>query len=142
MDIDSSDIENLEVYQLASNISDTLWELVNSWTQFEKHSLGSELVTTSDSIAASIAEGFSKESYQDNIRCIYSAIGSFNKVEYWIKVSHKRKLISDITVQQIDPLMDELARRLNTYLNSIGKHRQEQTSNYKLLTRNKTYANI
>lgn len=142
MDSDGSGIENLEVYQLASNISDTIWELVNSWAYFEKNSLGKELVTTSDSIAASIAEGYGKESYQDNIQCIYSAIGSFNKVEYWIKVSHKRQLITDITVQQIEPLLYELSRRLNAYLNSIGKHRQKQSSNYKLLTQNKTYANI
>lgn len=139
--MDISDVENLEVYQLAAGIADSVWELVSTWRQFDKDSLGAELVRASDSIAASIAEGHGRESYLHNIRCVHKAIGFFNKTEHWIKIGHQRQLINDDVVKQLEPLLNELRKRLDDHLDSIGTQRPEHSSNHSSLVSAKSYAN-
>jgi len=38
----------------------------------------------------------------------------------WLRRAYNRNLLTDEEVAQIRPLLDELAPRLNAYLNSIG----------------------
>lgn len=136
-----SDLENLEVYQLANGIAGCIWELVTTWNQFEKESLGNELVHAVDDIGASIAEGCGKEGYLDNIRCIYKAIGSFSKTEHWLKLGCQRRLINEATEKQLGPLMDELGRRLYAHLDSIGKQKRGLSPSQSIFNTGKSCAN-
>ena len=119
--MEKSNFEKLEVYQLAVKIADTVWNMVNGWKNFEKNSLGTQLVSAADSIGANIAEGYGRGSYQDNKQFVRSARGSLNETKHWLKLSYQRQLIKEDSVKQLKPLRDELAPRLNAYLNSIGK---------------------
>jgi four helix bundle protein len=47
--------ENLEVYQLAEQLSDSTWQVVQQWEYFEKDTIGKQLVRAADSIGANIA---------------------------------------------------------------------------------------
>ena len=119
--MEKSNIEKLEVYQLAVKIAEIVWKMVNSWKHFEKNTLGIQLVEAADSIGANIAEGYGRGSFQDNKRFVRIAIGSLNETKHWLKLSYQRQLMRDDSVKQLRPLMDELAPRLNAYLNSIGR---------------------
>ena len=50
-------LEELEIYQLAMEIGDEVWEIVSKWDAFPKRTLGAQFITAVDSIAANIAEG-------------------------------------------------------------------------------------
>jgi four helix bundle protein len=41
-------------------ISDEIWNLVNSWNSFEKYSIGTQLVRAADSISLNISEGYGR----------------------------------------------------------------------------------
>lgn len=119
--MEKSNFEKLEVYQLAVKIAEIVWTMVNSWKHFEKTTLGIQLVDAADSIGANIAEGYGRGSFQDNRRFVRIARGSLNETKHWLKLSYQRQLMREDSVKQLKPLIDELAPRLNAYLNSIGK---------------------
>ena len=118
--MERSHFEKLEVYKMAVKIADVVWNMVGGWKRFERDTLGRQLVTAADSIGANIAEGCGRGSLQDNKRFVRIARGSLNETRHWLKLAYKRKLLQQKHIAQIKPLIDELAPRLNAYLNSIG----------------------
>ena len=130
--MEKSQFEKLEVYQLAVKIADIIWDMVHGWKHFEKSTLGMQLIAAADSIGANIAEGCGRGSYQDNKRFVRIARGSLNETRHWLKLSYQRRLMQEDKVEQLKPLIEELAPRLNAYLNSIG--RKNTTNNVQLST--------
>jgi four helix bundle protein len=116
-----SNFENLRVYQLAEELADRIWEIVLGWNIFARDTVGKQLVKAADSIGANIAEGTGRGSFVDNRRFVRIARGSLNETQNWLRRAYKRKLLSDKQVRTVKPLIDELAPKLNAYLNSIGK---------------------
>jgi four helix bundle protein len=51
-------LEDLEIYQLAMQLGDDIWEIVIKWSYFEKNGFGKQLTNAADSIAANISEGW------------------------------------------------------------------------------------
>lgn len=74
-----------------------------------------------DSIGANIAEGSGRGSFKDNQRFVRIARGSLNETQHWLRRAFKRKLLNPDEIAKLKPLVDELAPRLNAYLNSIGR---------------------
>jgi four helix bundle protein len=114
--------EQLEVYQLAEKISDEVWSVVLSWDNFAKDTVGKQLVRAADSIGANIAEGNGRGSFQDNRRFIRIARGSLNETKHWLRRAFKRELLTQAQIATLKPLLDELAPRLNAYLNAITRN--------------------
>ena len=48
------------------------------------------------------------------------ARGSLYETKHWLRRAYRRDLLTDEQVAELKPLLDELAPRLNAYLNSIG----------------------
>lgn len=116
-----SNFENLRVYQLAEELADRIWEIVLGWNIFARDTVGKQLVKAADSIGANIAEGTGRGTFVDNRRFVRIARGSLNETQNWLRRAYKRKLLNDKQVKSVKPLIDELAPKLNAYLNSIGK---------------------
>ena len=112
--------EGLRVYQLAEELSDVIWDLVQTWGYFAKDTVGKQMVRAADSIGANIAEGTGRGTYQDNRRFVRIARGSLNETRHWLRRSFKRKLLAENQINQIKPMIDELGPKLNAYLKSIG----------------------
>lgn len=60
--------EELEIYQLSEKLSDRIWEIVVNWDSFPKKTYGIQLVDSSSSIGANIAEGYGRKSKIDRGR--------------------------------------------------------------------------
>lgn len=52
------DLKDLIVYQIAMDIGEKVWNIVNEWAFFPKNNIGNQWVKSADSIAANISEGF------------------------------------------------------------------------------------
>lgn len=46
--MDKSNFENLQVFQLAENLSDRIWHIVIEWSYFEKDTLGKQIIRAAD----------------------------------------------------------------------------------------------
>ena len=50
-------LDKLDVFQIANDIGEIVWKVVNGWSYFEKDTVGKQFVRSADSISANIAEG-------------------------------------------------------------------------------------
>src|SRR5438309_5778625 len=117
----NTSFENLQVYQLAEKLADDVWKIVVKWEPFARDTIGKQIVRAVDSIGANIAEGSGRGSFQDNRRFIKIARGSLKETQHFLRRAYKRKLLDDIQVEKIRPLVDNLAPMLNAYLSLIGR---------------------
>lgn len=53
-------LDELEIYQLANEIGEYVWDIVNRWEHFAKTTMGGQFVRATDSIASNIAEGYGR----------------------------------------------------------------------------------
>lgn len=112
--------ENLQVYRLGEKLADEVRTVVTGWEQFAKTTVGRQMVRAADSVGANIAEGSGRRSFQDNRRFVRMARGSLNETKHWLRRAYSRGLLSTEEVKRIRPIIDELAPKLNAYLQSIG----------------------
>lgn len=115
-----TDFENLRVYRLSENLADAVWDIAVGWEGFARSTVGQQIVRSADSVGANIAEGSGRGSYQDNRRFVRNARGSLNETQHWLRRAYRRKLLTKAQVEQLKPLVDNLAPQLNAYLKSIG----------------------
>ena len=60
-------LNDIEAYKVAFNLSNYAWRLVQNWSNFERDTIGKQFVRAVDSISANLAEGFGRYSKKDKI---------------------------------------------------------------------------
>ena len=115
-----SNFENLRVYQLAENLADEIWDVVEPWKNFAKDTVGKQIVRAADSIGANISEGDGRGTYPEKRRFVRVARGSLNETRHWLRRAFKRRLLKKEQVVRLQAIVDELSPKLNAYLKSIG----------------------
>lgn len=118
-----SNFENLDVYRLAEEIADRVWFIVEVWPTLARDTTGKQLVRSADGIGANIAEGSGRGTYRDNCNFINYARGSLYETKHWLRRAYRRKLLTEQQINELRPIIDELAPRLNAYLQSIRNNR-------------------
>jgi four helix bundle protein len=113
--------ENLQVYQLAEQLSDLAWAAIKKWQHLEKDTIGKQLVRSSDSVGANIAEGTGRGSKKDNMRFAKIARGSLFEVKHWLRRAYKQELLSDSEVNQFQETLEILTPKISAYINSLAK---------------------
>ena len=121
-----TNFEKLEVYQLSERLADQIWDVVEHWSSFARETVGKQIVRSADSIGANIAEGVGRGTHPDNKRFVRTARGSLYETKHWLRRAYRRKLLTQRQVNELKPLVDELAPRLNAYLKSIGRFPEEE----------------
>lgn len=53
-------LEEIQTYQLAMDLGERVWVIVDRWNYFAKDTVGKQLVKAADSIAANISEGYGR----------------------------------------------------------------------------------
>lgn len=122
-----TNFENLEIYKLAEQLADEVWEIVLKWNVMARDTVGKQLVRSADSIGANIAEGSGRGSEQDYRRFIRIARGSLNETRHWLRRAFRRKLLSERQIKNLTPVIEELTPKLNAYLRSIGTFKKKLT---------------
>lgn len=98
-------LEELEIYQLALEIGEFVWNIVSKWKYFPKTTVGKQFVEAADSIAANIAEGYGRYFYKDRKQFCYYGRGSLMETKTWVTKSFKRHLITE---EEFDTLIEKL----------------------------------
>jgi four helix bundle protein len=127
--MEKTNFENLKVYQLSEDLADLIWEIAIRWDNFNRDTIGKQIVRSADSIGANIAEGTGRFSFQDNKRFGYIARGSLNETKHWLRRAFKRNLLTKDEIEKLKPITDELSPKLNAYINSIESSKKRTTNN-------------
>ena len=105
----ASNFKKLLVYQRARALADELRSLVVQWPEFDRESVGMQLMCSADSVAANIAEAGGRWTLKDKRNFLYIARGSLLETEHWLDCALSRGLITT----SMDGQVTEIARLLN-----------------------------
>ena len=112
-------LEELDIYLIAMEIGEMVWELVTIWENFPRFHLGGQFADAADSIAANISEGYGRYHFKDKRNFYYNARGSLSETKTWAAKSRQRNLISTEHFDLLYSKLQDLHKRLNQHIKSL-----------------------
>ena len=91
-----------------------------------QRTIGYQIIRSSDSIAANIAEGYGRYTPADRKKIYRYARGSFEETKAWLRKLIRRKVISDKSVQSYTEINNELGPKLNAFIGSTKIERAKK----------------
>jgi four helix bundle protein len=104
-----SNFNDLVAYRLAVVLAGEVYAAAVRWPAFDRSTLGEQIVKSSASVAANIAESTGRWSKADKRRALYIARGELHETEHWLNVAKARGLIRSTHADRVA----EIARALN-----------------------------
>jgi four helix bundle protein len=114
-------LEDLEVYQLARELSKIDWEIYDSLTWQDKKIMGDQFITATDSFGANIAEGYSRYHYLDKIKFFYNARASLTEAEHWLELLRERDKIKEKNYQAYKEIANKASLKLQNFISAVYK---------------------
>ncbi|MCZ4222226.1 four helix bundle protein [Pedobacter rhodius] len=114
-------IEDLEVYMLAEDLSNEIWDITTKWDFFAKDTVGKQICRAADSISANIAEGYRRFHFKENKNFCYYSRGSILETKSFLRKMRHRGLVSEEIYAQLFNKLETIHIKLNDYLKYIGK---------------------
>ncbi len=119
--MDTLEISHLEIYSLAVEYGQEIWDNVATWHYFEQKTIGLQLARSADSVSANMAEGIGRYHYKDRLRFFYFSRGSLYESRDWLGKSIHRRIISPDIGATLQRDSSILTIKLNAYIKSIRK---------------------
>ena len=111
-------VYELDVYKLAEELSDMVWNDFDKWNKKVQNTIGYQIIRSSDSIAANIAEGYGRYTPPDRKKFYIYSRGSFEETKSWLRKLIRRKVLSESNASKYKKVIDELGPKLNAFINS------------------------
>lgn len=106
-------LNDIDAYKRAFHLSNKVWNVVISWDQFSKNTIGSQFVRSVDSVSANLAEGFGRYSKKDKIKFYRIASGSLKESLDWNEKAKCRNLTSEQIYNEIFNELNALPLEIN-----------------------------
>jgi four helix bundle protein len=105
---------DLDVYQLFYQLSMSIFNLTRDFPSSEKYSLTSQIIRSTRSISANIAEGFGRRIYHAEFKkyLIYSA-GSLEESKVWLNFAKDCQYITQEQFNIYNAKADEIGAKLH-----------------------------
>ncbi len=113
------ELEDLNIYSLAMELGETVWEITNDWNFFQKDTIGKQLVRSADSVSANISEGYGRYSYKETINFAYYSRGSLYETKTWLTKAYNRSMIKEGQYQGLMQDIKNLGVKLNNYIATL-----------------------
>jgi four helix bundle protein len=110
--------EDLEVYKLARQLRNKIYELTMKLPVDEKYNLVDQMRRASLSLTSNIAEGYGRYHYQENIQFCRQARGSLSELMDQLMACSDLGYIDKDTVEALVMEAREVRRYLNSYIKS------------------------
>lgn len=117
--------EELEVWKSARDIRIEISKLVKSFPDFEKYRLNDQIVRSSRSVSANIAEGYGRYHYQENIQFCRQARGSLFETLDHLICALDEGYIQEELFEHIKYQIFNCLKILNGYLAYLRKQKSE-----------------
>lgn len=114
-------IEDLEVYMLAEDFANEIWDEAIKWDFFAKDAVGKQVCRCADSISANIAEGYGRFHFKENKNFCYYSRGSILETKSFLRKMKHRNLITNERYQMLFNKLEIINIKLNAYIKYIGK---------------------
>jgi four helix bundle protein len=120
-------LQDLEVYQLARELSRSAWKIFEKLSWEDKKVMGFQFVESADSIGANIAEGYGRFHYLDKIKFYYNGRGSYKEFRYhWLDLLYERKKITADEFNEISSNAQDFEVKLSNFISKTYNAREHQ----------------
>jgi four helix bundle protein len=123
--MDSKPFQNfteLEVWKKARTLKNEIKELTNSFPADEKYRIVDQIIRSSRSVTATIAEGHGRFSYKDQIHFCIMARGSLSETLNHIVDAFNCGYIDREICQNFAAKIEEIQKLLNGYISFLKKN--------------------
>ena len=120
-------LKDLEVYQLARELSRTGWEIYGNLDWKMQKINGDQFIEATDSTGANIAEGYGRYHYLDRIKFYYNARGSFLECnEHWIELLKERGKVTEELYNKYKTTAQMFSLKLNNFISSTYQTKTQE----------------
>ncbi|MBN1325985.1 four helix bundle protein [Candidatus Falkowbacteria bacterium] len=116
-------LEDLEVYQIARELSRSIWNIYNSLNSEMKYIFGRQYITAVDSIGANVAEGYGRYHFLDKAKFYYNARASLFESKHWTNLLYEREILSEKDQSDLINKLDFLNAKLNNLIKITIKNK-------------------
>lgn len=116
--------EDLNVYKKCRLFRIEISKVVSQhFPDHEKYSLSSQIIRSSRSVTANIAEGAGRYHFQENIQFCRTSRGSLTETLEHLIVAYDEKYIDADTLKRLKQLFEECLKLLNGYILYLKKQK-------------------
>jgi len=112
------EIYEMDVYILSKKLSDMIWEDFDTWSIKAQRTIGYQVIRSSDSIAANLAEGYGRSTDPGKRKFYIYSRGSFEETKAWLRKAIRRNVFSEDRAAIYKVVIDELEPKLNGFIRS------------------------
>lgn len=120
----SKNFKDLEVWKKGRELRKEVSAIVKSFPIEEKYKLIDQMIRSSRSVTANIAEGYGRFHYQENIQFCRHSRGSLTELQDHFTVALDEGYISTETENEFDNKIEECIRMLNGYIRFLTNSKQ------------------
>ena len=113
------DFHELSIWRNGYNLLMQVYNISNTFPQWEKYALVSQIVRSASSVIANIAESHGRFHFADKVRVLYIARGEILETRSHLAVAFGQKYINKEKFVEINNGYCELTKNLNSYINSL-----------------------
>ena len=126
------ELEKLKIYKMSRDLSRLVWDIYDAMNIENKILIGKQVVRSTDSIGANIAEGYGRYHYLDSVKFYYNARAShYEAIAHWLSLLYERCIVNNEEYQEILKISNELAPKLNSFISSTYNAKKNiQISNF------------
>lgn len=121
--------EELEVWKEARKFRMAISAIVKQFPKQETYMLANQMLRSSRSVPANIAEGFGRFHFQENIQFCRQARGSLTETMDHIICAYDEKLIDIQTCRELRLKYQTCLRLLNGYISYLKKSKSDGITN-------------
>lgn len=119
-------LEDLEVYQLAKQLSKIGWEIYEPLHWQIKKINGDQFIESIDSVGANIAEGYGRFHYLDKIKFYYNSRASLNECNnHWVELLNERGKVKSDKYKEFKSTAHKLLIKLNNFISATYKEKDK-----------------
>ena len=118
--------EQLEVWIISRRLKNDIFKLVQTFPSEEKFRLSDQLIRSSRSINAQIAEGHGRRTYPDRLRFCVQARGSLSETLNHLIDAFDCNYIDEQKLSEFRIQITEVEKLLNGYINYLERMKQKQ----------------
>lgn len=108
--------KDLDIFKIAEELAEKIWDEVIQWDSFAKFSIGLQLVKAIDSFGANIEEADGRFHFKEKINFLYISRGSLKEARRWLIRSIRRKLFKNETGEKFLKEVEEVLPRFNSFI--------------------------
>jgi four helix bundle protein len=120
--------EELEVWKTSQILRNSIWKLTKTFPKVEMYRLSDQLIRSSRSVSANIAEGFGRFHFQENIQFCRQARGSLFEILEHIICSYDLKYIQENEYITYRNQIFNCIKILNGYILYLKKAKLEENN--------------